>query len=142
MPEDDRVHEVGLPGAAQREHVPAVERRRVLVAREHVAHEHRLLRAHVVVDLAEGLVLGFVVGVPVRSCPHGSLGTGRYFRKATETGLNRDGSIVLLTNGAGRVIWRPRLHAGEAKAEKSPLRMACVGTKLSVSAGLVCSIFP
>jgi len=58
-------------------------------------------------------------------------------------GLNRVGSIRLSVNPApgARVTWRP-LQDGAATAEKSPVSIARVGTKLTASAGLLRSILP
>jgi hypothetical protein len=61
VPVDERVNLIFLPGAAQRERILAVERRRVLVHGVHVAAEHRLLVGEIDVHLGERLVLGVVV---------------------------------------------------------------------------------
>src|SRR5262245_12381612 len=50
-------------------------------------------------------------------------------------GLNCAGLIRLFTNGAGRVIGRPALQAGEAKVVQSPASMVAVGIIARVSAG-------
>ena len=75
--------------------------------------------------------------------PHGSFETGTCLRNCRAIGLNADGLIVLFVKPAAgaSVICRP-LHAGAAIAVKSPASIAAVGTKLTVSGGLLFSILP
>ena len=81
-------------------------------------------------------------GMPYCSRPQGSPETGTCCMKFSATGLRRDGSIRLLTKPPVSDSWRPPLHAGDAIAVKSPFSIACVGTKLIVVAGLLCSTRP
>jgi hypothetical protein len=53
-----------------------------------------------------------------------------------------DGSSLLLTKGAASVRATPPLQAAEAKAVKSPARIAAVGAKLMVVPGFDFSILP
>ena len=80
--------------------------------------------------------------MPYCSRPHGSVDTGTCFRKFNDTGLNLDGSILLLTNPPVSVSCRPALQAGDVIAVKSPFNIACVGTKLIEVGGLLFSMRP
>ena len=62
VPQHGRMHGVGLPGAAQRQHILAVVGCRVVVARVQIAELQRLLVAERVINLADALVIGTVVG--------------------------------------------------------------------------------
>ena len=67
--------------------------------------------------------------------PHGSSEFGTSLERPTAALLKRAGSIRLFTNGALSVIWRPTLHAGDARVVKSPANIAAVGTKVRTFAG-------
>src|SRR5215475_1192658 len=68
--------------------------------------------------------------MPYCSLPQGSVGVGANFKKFKACGLIFDGSSLLLTNGPASVRAAPPLHAAEAKAVKSPARIAAVGAEL------------
>ena len=61
----NRVRLIGLSGPAERQHVVAVIRRRVVVDGVEVTHEERRLRVHRVIELRQTLMLGVVVRDPV-----------------------------------------------------------------------------
>ena len=73
--------------------------------------------------------------------PQGSVDTGMYDRSFIAAGLKFDGSVTLLTKGSFNVFKLPLLHAADAKAVKSPERIAAVGTYRRAVAGRVFSIF-
>jgi len=63
-------------------------------------------------------------------CPHESVVVGSREVNRRAIGSNNDVSIRLFTKGAFSVTCRPALHAGEAKAVKSPASIAGVGTNI------------
>src|SRR5438132_14147701 len=57
------------------------------------------------------------------------------FNRFKACGLNKEGSMRLLTNGAFKVICRPVLQVGEVIVAQSPLSIAGVGTNASKVVG-------
>ena len=65
---------------------------------------------------------------PVRNLPQASRAGGSLAAILSAAGLYNAGSTRLSMNGAFNVIGRPFWHVGEAKAVKSPVSIAGVGT--------------
>src|SRR5262249_27663874 len=90
---------------------------------------------------ANGWISLLSFGIATVYDPHGSVDTGMYDNSFIAAGLKLDGSVALLTKGSFSVFALPLLQAADAKAVKSPERMAAVGTYRRAVAGRVFSIF-
>ena len=132
-----RLDHVAVAGSAYVQNV-LIERVRGRLAEKavHIPPEQRMLVAALIIDFPDGL--SFIVDSfqavsdqPARIDPIWGDNLAM-FRACL---LNSAGSIRLLTNGALKVICRPLLQVGEAKAVKSPASIAGVGTKACASAG-------
>src|SRR2546430_2318846 len=88
------------------------------------------------------------LGIEYVSFPQGSVEIGTYFSSPTAGALKRAGLMKLFGNGTrvtGSTMVRATpldWHAAEASALKSPLIVACVGTKASDCGGAVRSRVP
>ena len=82
-------------------------------------------------------------GIPYWRRPQGSVDTGTFWRNFIAGALNLAGSMRLSVkpHAGDSVICLP-LQDGAVMAVKSPLSIACVGTKLTDVGGLLFSVRP